>query len=343
MYRDAFLVNEGNDMHKFIKELRVMNQFILYHTQDGNSKINFTLENGTIWLTQLQIAELFQTSKQTISEHIKNILKEGELDEKMVVNYQFTATNQGEIEGGLLKRKVAHYNLDMILAIGYRAQTPRGIQFRKYASTVIKEYFIKGFAMDDKLFKNLGGNYYFEELLERIRNIRFSRKVFYRQLLDLFSTSVDYNKDNGEAKRFFATVRNKLHFPMYHQPTTESDDNRGVKLVNGELSKFSESKRYLTGKELSSFNQLVSNCLDFAEKQAKQECTMTMKDWNYHIEQLLSKIDDDIEIDEKLFSEPTEIKGETKETNDAEYTLNQVENDCLRELMKIENIVKNRK
>ena len=283
-----------------------MNHFILYQTKDGNSKINLTLENGTIWLTQLQIAELFQTANQTISELIENILEDGELDEKVVVNYQFTVTNQGEIEDGLPKRKVAHYNLDMILAIGYRVQSLRGIQFRKYASTVLKDYFIKGFTMDDERFKNLGGNHYFEELLERIRNIRFSGKVFYRQLLDLFSTSVDYNKDNGEAKRFFTTVRNKLHFPIYHQTTTGLDESQEVKLVNGELPTYSEPKRYLTEKELSRFNQLVSECFDFAETQAKRECAMTMKEWNYYIEQLLSKIDD------------------------AEYTVTQVENDCFR-------------
>ena len=316
-----------------------MNHFILYHTEDGNSKINLTLKNGTIWLTQLQIAELFQTTKQTISQQIKNILEDGELDEKVVVNYQFTATNQGEIEDGLTKSKVAYYNLDMILAIGYRVQSSRGIQFRKYVSTVLKEYFIKGFAMDDERLKNLGNDNYFKELLERIQDIRFSEKVFYRQLLDLFATSVDYNKDSGEAKRFFATVRNKLHFPIHHQTPTESGYNQGVKLVKGELPTYSDSKRYLTEKELSSFNQLVSECLEFAEKQAKQECTMTMNDWNYHIEQLLSKLDNDKESDEKLFSESIEIK----DTNDAENTLNQVENDCLRELKKIENIVKNRK
>ena len=315
-----------------------MNHFILYHTEDGNSKINLILEDETIWLTQLQIAELFQTTKQTISKHIKNILEDGELDEKVVINYQFTATNQGKIEDGFPKRKVAHYNLDMILAIGYRMQSPRGIQFRKYASTILKEYFIKGFAIDDERCKNLGGDHYFEKLLERIRNIRFSGKVFYRQLLDLFTTSVDYNKDSSEAKRFFTTVRNKLHFPIHYQKPTESGGNQGVKLVKGELPTHSESKRYLTEKELSNFNQLVLKCLDFAEKQAKQECTMMMKDWNYHIEQLLSKIDADIEIGESI-----EIKGETEQTNDAEYTLNQVENDCLSELKKIENIVKNRK
>ena len=321
----------------------MMNYFIIYHTEDGNSKINLTLENGTIWLTQLQIAELFQTSKQSISKHIKNILEDGELDEKVVVNYQFTATNQSEIEDGLPKRKVASYNLDMILAIGYHVQSPRGIQFRKYASTVLKEYFIKGFVMDDERFKNLGEDHYFKELLERIHDIRFSEKVFYRQLLDLFAISVDYNKDSGEAKRFFAIVRNKLHFPIYHQTTTEPDDNQGVKLVNGELPTFSESKRYLTEKELSSFNRLVSECLDFAETQAKRECTMTMKDWNNHIKQLLSKIDDDTEIDGTMFSESIDTNIEEEKINGAEYTVTQVENDCLRELKKIESIIKNRK
>ena len=286
---------------------------------------------------------MFQTTKQTISKQIKNILEDRELDEKVVVNYSFTATNQSEIEDRFPKRKVAYYNLDMILAIGYRVQSLRGIQFRKYASTVLKDYFIKGFVMNDEHFKNLGDDYYFEELLERIRDIRFSGKVFYRQLLDLFATSVDYNKDSSEAKRFFATVRNKLHFPIYHQTTTESGGNEGVKFVKGELPTFSDFKRYLAEKELSSFNQLVSECLDFAEKRAKQEYTMTMKDWNYHIEQLLSKIDDDIEIDEKFFCESIEIKGETKDPNDTEYTINQVENDCLRKLKKIESIIKNRK
>ena len=321
----------------------MMNYFIIYHTEDGNSKINLNLENGKIWLTQLQIAELFQTSKQSISKHIKNILEDGELDEKVVVNYQFTATNQSEIEDGLPKRKVASYNLDMILAIGYRVQSPRGIQFRKYASTVLKEYFIKGFAMDDERLKNLGNDNYFKKILERIHDIRFSEKVFYRQLLDLFAISVDYNKDSGEAKRFFAIVRNKLHFPIYHQTTTEPDDNQGVKLVNGELPTFSESKRYLTEKELSSFNRLVSECLDFAETQAKRECTMTMKDWNNHIKQLLSKIDDDTEIDGTMFSESIDTNIEEEKINGAEYTVTQVENDCLRELKKIESIIKNRK
>lgn len=226
-----------------------MAQFILYHTEDENSKINLTLENGMIWLTQLQIAELFQTTKQTISKQIKNILEDGELDKKVVINYQFTATNQGKIEDGLPKRKVAHYNLDMILAIGYRVQSPRGIQFRKYASTTLKEYFIKGFAMDDERFKNLGEDNYFKGLLERIYDIRFSEKVFYRQLLDLFAMSVDYNKDSGEAKRFFTTVRNKLHFPIHQQTATESGDNKGVKLVKGELPTYSDSKRHLIEKE----------------------------------------------------------------------------------------------
>ena len=161
--------------------------------------------------------------------------------------------------------------------------------------------------MADERFKNLGEDNCFKELLERIRDIRFSEKVFYRQLLDLFATSVDYTKNSGEAKKFFATVQNKLYFPIHHQATTETGDTQGVKLVNGELPTFSESKRYLTEKELSSFNQLVSECLDFAETQAKRECEMTMKDWNNHVEQLLSKIDDDIEIGELI-----EIKGETE-------------------------------
>ena len=140
------------------------------------------------------------------------------------------------------------------------------------------------------------------------------KKLYLQSLIFLH----DYNKDSGEAKRFFVTIRNKLHFPIHNQTLTESGDNQRVKLFKGELPTYSDSKRHLTEKELSSFNQLVSECLDFAEKQAKQECTMTMKDWNYHIEQLLSKIDDDIEVGEKQFSESIEIKDETEQTNDSE-------------------------
>ncbi|HEM5220102.1 TPA: virulence RhuM family protein, partial [Streptococcus suis] len=153
------------------------NDIIIYTTDDGKASIELHLDNGTVWLTQLELAELFQTSKQNISKHIKAIFEDGELDEKVVVNYQLTTTQHGAVAGKTQSRKTAYYNLDMILAIGYRVRSPRGVQFRNYASTVLKEYLIKGFAMDDDRLKNLGGGSYFKELLDRIRDIRSSEKV----------------------------------------------------------------------------------------------------------------------------------------------------------------------
>ena len=277
------------------------NDMIIYNTEDGRSKISLKLENGTVWLSQLEIAELFETTKQNVSKHVKAIFEDGELLEKATVNYQLTVQNEGTRE---VRRKVAYYNLDMILAIGYRVRSPRGIQFRNYATTILKEYLIKGFAMDDERLKNLGGGNYFKELLDRIRDIRSSEKVFYRQVLDLFATSVDYNSKSNEAKCFFATVQNKMHFAIHNHTASELIYNRvdsdkefmGLSTFKGELPTLSEAKiakNYLTEKELKGLNQLVSGYLDFAERQAEKEVTMTMKDWIEHVDrirQLLEKI-----------------------------------------------------
>ena len=181
------------------------NDIIIYNTEDGKAKINLQYDDGTVWLSQLEIAELFQTTKQNVSKHVKAIFLEGELEESATVNYKLTVQKEGNRK---ISRQLAYYNLDMILAIGYRVRSIRGIQFRNYASSILKEYLIKGFAMDDERLKNLGGGNYFKELLERIRDIRSSEKVFYRQVLDLFATSIDYDAKNEEAKKFFATVQN---------------------------------------------------------------------------------------------------------------------------------------
>ena len=277
------------------------NDMIIYNTEDGRSKISLKLENGTVWLSQLEIAELFETTKQNVSKHVKAIFEDGELLEKATVNYQLTVQNEGIRE---VRRKVAYYNLDMILAIGYRVRSPRGIQFRNYATTILKEYLIKGFAMDDERLKNLGGGSYFKELLDRIRDIRSSEKVFYRQVLELFATSVDYNSKSNEAKCFFATVQNKMHFAIHNHTASELIYNRvdshkefmGLSTFKGELPTLSEAKiakNYLIEKELKGLNQLVSGYLDFAERQAEKEVTMTMKDWIEHVDrirQLLEKI-----------------------------------------------------
>ena len=191
---------------------------IIYNTEDGRAKIELQVENGTVWLNQNEIAELFQTTKQNISKHIKAIFEDNELDEISTVNYQLTVQNEGNRR---IKRELAYYNLDMILAIGYRVRSSRGIQFRNYASTILKEYLVKGFAMNDEQLKNLGGAGYFKELLERIRDIRSSGKVFYRQVLDLFATSIDYDKKSNEAKYFFATIQNKMHYAIHNKTASE--------------------------------------------------------------------------------------------------------------------------
>ena len=327
----------------------MVNDVILYRTDDGESAIELHLENGTVWLTQQELAELFQTSKQNISKHIKAIFEDGELSEEATVNYKLTVQNEGNRS---VQRNVAYYNLDMILAIGYRVRSPRGIQFRHYASTVLKEYLIKGFAMDDERLKNLGGGSYFKELLERIRDIRSSEKVFYRQVLDLFATSSDYNANSPEAKKFFATVQNKMHYAIHHNTASELIYNRvdserefmGLTTFKGDLPTLSEAKvakNYLTEKELRGLNQLVSGYLDFAERQAEREEVMTMADWVAHVDRILLATGEDL-----LENSGSISREQMKHKVDKEYksyqskTLSQVEKDYLKEIKSIENIAK---
>ena len=328
------------------------NDMIIYNTEDGKSKISLKLENGTVWLSQLEIAELFETTKQNVSKHIKAIFEDGELLEKATVNYQLTVQNEGTRE---VRRKVAYYNLDMILAIGYRVRSLRGIQFRNYATTILKEYLIKGFAMDDERLKNLGGGSYFKELLDRIRDIRSSEKVFYRQVLDLFATSIDYNSKSNEAKCFFATVQNKMHFAIHNHTASELIYNRvdsdkefmGLSTFKGELPTLSEAKiakNYLTEKELKGLNQLVSGYLDFAERQAEKEVTMTMKDWIEHVDRILTAtgenlLDGNGEISHKQMTNKVEKEYKKYQAN----TLSKVERDYIKELKNIETKVKNSK
>lgn len=328
------------------------NDIILYNTEDGKSKIELHVENETVWLSQLELAELFQTSKQNISKHIKSIFEDGELDEEVVVNYKLTTTQHGAISNKLQTQKVAYYSLDMILAIGYRVRSVRGVQFRNYASTILKEYLIKGFAMDDERLKNLGGGNYFKELLDRIRDIRSSEKVFYRQVLDLFATSIDYNSKSEEAKEFFATVQNKLHYAVHHHTASEIIYSRvdsekefmGLTIFKGELPTLTEAKvakNYLTEKELKALNTLVSAFLEFAERQAQKEITMTMQDWLQYTDRLLSITGEDILVGNgKISKEKANEKVQTEYKKYSEKTLSQVEKDYLNEIKAIEQKVK---
>ena len=326
------------------------NDIIIYNTEDGKTKINLQYEDGTVWLSQLEIAELFQTTKQNVSKHVKAIFLEGELKEKVVVNYKLITTKHGAIANKKQSKQVAHYNLDMILAIGYRVRSIRGIQFRNYASSILKEYLIKGFAMDDERLKNLGGGNYFKELLDRIRDIRSSEKVFYRQVLDLFATSIDYDAENEEAKKFFATVQNKMHFAIHHHTASEliysrvdgDKDFMGLSTFKGELPTLEEAKvakNYLSAEELKSLNALVSGYLDFAERQAQREVKMTMKDWREHVDRILSATGEDLLIGNGRVSREMMVDKVNQEYRKySSKTLSQVERDYLAEIKNIESI-----
>ena len=323
------------------------NDIIIYNTEDGKAKINLQYADGTVWLSQLEIAELFQTTKQNVSKHIKAIFLEGELEERATVNYKLTVQKEGNRK---ISRQLAYYNLDMILAIGYRVRSIRGIQFRNYASSILKEYLIKGFAMDDERLKNLGGGNYFKELLERIRDIRSSEKVFYRQVLDLFATSIDYDAKNEEAKKFFATVQNKMHFAIHHHTASEliytrvdSDkDFMGLSTFKGELPTLEEAKvakNYLSAEELKSLNALVSGYLDFAERQAQREVKMTMKDWREHVDRILGATGEDLLIGNGRVSREMMVDKVNQEYKKySAKTLSQVERDYLAAIKNIESI-----
>lgn len=259
-------------------------QIILYQTQDGESKIEVTLANETVWLSADQMAELFQRNKSTISRHIKNVFEEDELSQDSVVAFYATTASDGKIY------QVAYYNLDMIISIGYRVKSYRGVQFRIWATQVLKEYLIKGFALNDDLLKNAGGGNYFDELLSRIRDIRSSEKIFYRKVLEIYALSIDYDPRTEVTRQFFATVQNKMHFSVhghtaaeviYHRADAEKDF-MGLTTWTGMLPKKTDAeyaKNYLTEDEIDTLNRIVNLFLDFAELQAKNHTPMYMKDW----------------------------------------------------------------
>lgn len=328
------------------------NQIIIYNTEDGKAKINLKYEDGTVWLSQNEIAELFKTSKQNISKHIKNIFEDGELDKEVVVNYKLTTSQHGAMTDKTQDNLVSYYSLEMILAIGYRVRSVRGVQFRKYATTVLKEYIVKGFALDDDRLKTGGGGNYFKELLQRIRDIRSSEKVFYRQVLDLFSTSIDYDKNSEDAKRFFATVQNKMHYAIHHSTASEliydrvdsKKDFMGLMTIKGNLPSREEAKiakNYLDERELRKLNNLVSGYLDFAEMRAEEEIPMTMKDWAEHVDRILLATGKDLLKDKGKISRKQMLNKVDKEYKEyIQKNLSQVEKDYLESIKSMEKIAK---
>lgn len=268
-------------------------EMMIYTTEDGLTKIETTFDGDTVWLSVDQMAELFQRDKSTISRHVKNIFTEGELKrEAVVANFATTAADGKTYQ-------VDYYNLDVIISVGYRVKSQRGVQFRIWATGILKEYMRKGFALDDERLKNLGGGGYFKELLERIRDIRASEKVFYRQVLEIYATSIDYDPKAEISIQFFKKVQNKIHYAIHGQTAAEVIYTRadaekefmGLTTFSGSQPTLKEAvvaKNYLNEKELRAMGQLVSGYLDFAERQAEREQAMTMQDWSEHLDRILT-------------------------------------------------------
>ena len=274
-------------------------ELIIYQTEDGTTKIDVHMENETVWLSLDQMAELFQRDKSTISKHIKNIFNEGELERGAVVaNFATTATDGKTYH-------VDYYNLDVIISVGYRVKSLRGTQFRIWANSVLREYLIKGFAMNDDLLKQAGGGSYFDELLERIRDIRSSEKVFWRKVLDIYATSVDYSANAEESVLFFKTVQNKMLYAATGMTAAELVSGRvnallpmmGMTVVKGKrptLAEAKTAKNYLNEEELGTLNRLVSAYLDLAELQAMRKKPMYMKDWVARLDDYLRMTDSEV-------------------------------------------------
>lgn len=271
-----------------------MNQLILYTTEDGKSQIQLRAEGDTVWLSQLEMAELFQTSKQNVAKHLKAIFADEELSEKAVVNQWMTTAADGK------NYRVAHYNLDAILAVGYRVRSPRGVQFRRWASTVLKEYLLKGFVLDDQRLKNPDGRPdYFDEMLERIRDIRASEKRFYQKVRDLLALASDYQKDDQATQQFFAAVQNLLLFAVTRQTAAElivaranpDDAHFGLLTWKGAQVRRADivvAKNYLTEDEIDTLNRLVVIFLETAELRAKRQTVTTMDYWRQNVGALIT-------------------------------------------------------
>ena len=298
---------------------------ILYTTPDGVSKIEVTLQNETVWLTLDQMAELFQRNKSTISRHIKNVFETGELNRELVVAKNATTTRHGAIESKTQTHDVDYYNLDMIISVGYRVNSYRGVQFRQWATMVLKEYIKKGFVLNDDLLKNAGRGNYFDELLARIRDIRSSEKIFYRKVLEIYALSIDYDPRVEITKEFFATVQNKMHYAVHGHTAAEiiydranaARDFMGLTTWTGMLPKRTDAefaKNYLNAEEIDTLNRIVNLYIDYAELRAKDHKPMYMRDW-------IQKLDDFLRLsDKEILTHAGSISAKlAKEKADAEY------------------------
>ena len=315
--------------------------FIIFKTDDNKVEVDVRFRGETVWLTLDQMALLFERDKSTISRHIKNIFQEGELKREAVVAKFATTAADGKTY------RVDYYNLDVIISVGYRVKSLRGTQFRQWATKRINEYIRKGFTIDDDRLKELGGGGYFKELLERIRDIRASEKVFYRQILDIYATSIDYDPHADISIEFFKKVQNKIHYAVHGQTADEVIYNRadaekefmGLTSFKGSRPHLQDAviaKNYLNEKELRSLGQIVSGYLDFAERQAEREQIMTMADWSAHLDRILTMSGENLLIGAGSIShEKAMDKAKSEYKKYQARTLSDVEReylDCIDEL-----------
>ncbi len=324
-------------------------EIVIYQTDDGDTKIDVRFVDETVWLTQAQLCELYQTSKSNISEHIKNIFDEGELDEISTVRKFRTVQTEGE---RTVTRNVTYYNLDMIISLGYRVKSIVATNFRRWATERLKEYMIKGFTMDDERLKNLGGGNYWKELLDRIRDIRSSEKVMYRQVLDLYATSVDYNPKSSESIAFFKMVQNKLHFAAHGHTAAEVIHERadadkpfmGLTTFSGDFPTAKDigvAKNYLTEDELKVLNNIVSGYFDFAEIQAMRHNPMYMSDYVDHLDNLLKATGENLLTDAGKVSHAQALeKAKSEYKSYHVQNLSPVEESYLQNIKQIEKEVK---
>lgn len=321
-------------------------QIIIYQSEDGKTKIETRLENENLWLNIDQMSEVFQKARSTINEHILNIYKEKELEEQHsmrkigISDFSTKPTN--------------FYNLDMVIAVGYRVRSSQGTKFRQWATTVLKEYLVKGFTMNDELLKEAGGGTYFEELLARIRDIRSSEKVFYRKILDIYETSVDYNPNTEISEEFFKTVQNKMHFTAHGHTAAEiifqradaDKQNMGLTTFKGEKPNKKEiqiAKNYLNEDELNILNRIVVAYLEFAELQALNRKPMYMKDW-------IVKLDDFLKMSGRELLESKGIRSHTQAKDEYEKfkqktkdELSRIEKDFVKYIDKTGKALKDKK
>ena len=320
---------------------------VIYQTQDGLTQINVKFEDETVWLTQAQLVELYQTSKSNISEHIKHIFEEGELSEDSTVRNFRTVQMEG-----LREREVEHYNLDMIIALDYRIRSLIATRFRQWATERLKEYIVKGFTLDDERLKKLGGGSYWKELLERIRDIRATEKVLYRQILEIYATSIDYDPRAQVSQEFFKKVQNKIHYAIHGHTAAEliveradaEKDFMGLLTFKGNhptLIEAKTAKNYLDEKELRAMGQLVSGYLDFAERQAEREQVMTMNDWAAYLDRILTMSGEQLLQGSGNVSHEEAMEHATTEYRKyKQRTISDVERDYLFSIKRIEDMGK---